>query len=447
MLRATLFLVAACACAGVGAQVAQDPRSDEANIPAQSPVWAGVPSKADAGNGIPATPRPMSAGDETFLRAMDGQQNALRERGAAATDLPAGPPRATLPLSRAVTPAKPANASAAMSNAGKTVAKPEPAPTIDADLAAIAETEGMAQPPQGESLEATKTVVFISLSMPKQTIKTLFQQARGRADVLFLVRGWTPPHFTIVTQTLKQLMVDAGGMDINVAIDPYPFRSYHIKQVPVFLHERKGGDWRRVTGEIGLDRAIDEIERGNFNRTLGATYKIAEPDIVEEIQKRGAAFDWDKEKARIAERYATNMDGSKPLVNLPRVEVSREFYVDPSITLLEDVTDINGKVLAPKGMSINPFATVTFSKSFIAFNPDDAKQLALAQRWAKEFAPVMLLATHLPTPVKNKPTLAQLMGQSVYPLSPELIDRMGIVAVPSLIRQQGMALRINEQKP
>lgn len=378
----------------------------------------------------PASAQGALPSDEEFLRQMDAQRKALQDRGANALELPTAPPKPAPPAAKGK--AKP----------------PEKPPTIDADLQAIAETEGMLAPDEGtQPTEPTKTVVFVSLSMPEADLKNLFAQGRGRADVLFVLRGWKPPAFVALAQKVKRLMMDAGGLDINVVIDPYPFRTYNVKQVPVFLHERSGGDWRRVTGAISLDRAIDEIERGNFNKTLGVTYRIAEPDIVEEIQKRADGFDWEKEKAKITARYETNMDGSKPLVTLPRVEVSREFFVDPSITVNEDVIGSDGKVAVPKGATVNPFSIMNFSKSFIAFDPSDAKQVLLAQRWTRERGPVMLLATHLPAPTKGKPTLAQMMGQSVYPLSPELVERFGIVAVPSFVQQQGLLLRINEQKP
>ena len=65
--------------------------------------------------------------------------------------------------------------------------------------------------------------------MPETTLKLFFQQARGRDDVMFLLRGWTPPNFAATGQKIKQLMAEAGGLDINVAIDPYPFRTYRIK--------------------------------------------------------------------------------------------------------------------------------------------------------------------------------------------------------------------------
>lgn len=401
---------------------------------AQTPAKPGV-----LPTDIPTTPR-VAPADEAFMRQMDAQREALRERGAAGVELPVKPPA---PKTTAQPKAKPAPAA-------RKAPPPEPAPTIDEDLAAIAATEGMIQPGAGDPPEEklpTKTVVFVSLSMPDTTLKTLFAQGLGRDDVLFVFRGWKPPNFVAMGQKVKQLMNEAGGFEINVVIDPYPFRNYKVKQVPVFLHQRTGGDWRRVTGEISLDRAIDEIERGNFNRTLGTTYKVAEPDIVEEIQKQAEKFDWEKEKAKMAERAMTNMDGGKPLIELPRVEETREFFVDPSVELAEDVLAPNGQVVARKGDSINPFSTMSFSKSFIAFDPDDPKQVLLARRWQQEYGPVMLLATHLPSPVKGVPPLAETMGQSVFPLSPQLIERMGIAAVPSLIRQQGLLLRINEQKP
>jgi conjugal transfer pilus assembly protein TraW len=395
-----------------------------------------------------AVDRNAKPADEAFLRQLDAQRKGLEDRGARAVELPSAPPKAAAaakPSGTATTANRAAAAPRAMPAAP---AAPEAPPTLDEDLEAIAETEGLVQPDQGETArDPTKTLVFISLSMPETDLKALFQQGRGREDVTFVLRGWMPPHFTAVAGRVRNLMREAGGDDINVVIDPFPFRAYRVSQVPVFIHQRSEGDWRRLTGAVSLDRAIDEIERGNFNHTLGATYRVAEPDIVEEIQKRADAFDWDKEKAKLAERAMTNLDGGKPLVALPRAQATREFFVDPSITLVDDVVGTDGTVAAPKGATINPFSFMAFSKSFVAFDPDDPKQVAVAKRWLKEHAPAMLLATHLPPPAKGKPTLAQSFGQSVYPLSPELVARFGLAAVPSLVRQNGLLLQINEQRP
>ncbi len=390
-----------------------------------------VPDAPNYSPDVPVAPK-----DAEFMRFLQQQRD----------DLQSGKPLVAAPSPR---PAPVATAKGKTGKAGAGAApKAEemPAAWIDNDMARIADNEGMGLEEGQLPPPPTKTVVFISLSMPESTLRALFAQGRSREDVLFVVRGWQPPYFTKVMQKIRSYFPDQEVSDVNVVIDPYPFRVYQVSQVPVFLHQRKGGDWRRLTGEISLDGAIEEIDAGNFNRNVGRSYKIAEPDVVVEFQKRADGYDWEKEKERLVQKALAKLDSDAPSVELPRVEVSRDIYVDPSITLGEDVVAPNGTVAAKAGTQINPLAYMAFSKAFIAFDPDDAKQVAIAKRWLKATS-ATLLATHLAPTAKGKPTLAARMGQPVYSLSSLLVERMGIVAVPSLVQQQGLVLHITEERP
>lgn len=391
-----------------------------------------VAPKQELGSAAVRPEAPLSARDSEFMRLLQQQKD----------DTEAGKPlAATKPTPR------PAPAAARGAAAAAPPTPEVPAGWIDEDMAKIADQQGEGFTESAPPPSPTKTVVFISLSMPDSTLKSLFAAAREREDVLFVVRGWTPPNFTRVLQKVRSLFPDPTLSDVNVVIDPYPFRVYKVAHVPVFLHQRAGGDWHRLTGEITLDGAIEEIDKGNFNRVVGRTFKVVEPDVVEEFQKRADAYDWEKEKKRLIDKTLANAERGAPSVNLPRAERSREFWVDPSITLGSDVVAPDGRVAAKAGTQINPLAYMAFSKSFVAFDPDDTRQVAIAKQWVRDNGPATLLATHLPPVEKGKPTLAQRMGQPVYSLSSALVERMGLVAVPSLVQQQGLVLHIREERP
>lgn len=114
-----------------------------------------------------------------------------------------------------------------------------------------------------------------------------------------------------------------------------------------------------------------------------ATYPIAEPDMLDEIQSKmpGIAEKLDKEKVRIAQK-ALAYKGEE----LRPADKDNVFYVSPEYTLDKDIPrfDKNGKVIGilyPKGFKFNPIDyLISLPPPMIVFNNCDPKEADFVEK-------------------------------------------------------------------
>lgn len=288
-------------------------------------------------------------------------------------------------------------------------------------------------------LQSIKTVVFISLSMPERTLRALLNQGSGRDDTMFVLRGWSPPNMQGVLERLAP-MIDKREAPPTVMFHPEAFRLYKVSQVPVVLHKTKAGPWRRTTGEISLDGAIEEIERGP-KAFVGPTWKVEEPDILEIIEERARKFDWEGTVRQARQRaYDRMFDG----IQVPSASVTSNTSFDPSIVVDKDVRDPQGRLIVARGTVVNPLDHQPFSAAVIAIDPYDQKQLVLAQQWINEYPNSIVFVTRNAIHSDGRPTWA-VLGKQTYPLNESYLNRFGIKAVPSLVRQFGKRMMVHTE--
>lgn len=102
-------------------------------------------------------------------------------------------------------------------------------------------------------------IVFVSFSMPKESIKTLFKDAEMYKNVRFVLRGFVNDS---MEETVKKVQDDEGVLDI----DPDIFEKYQIEQVPTFLWVKGDQNLGKISGNITLTYAQqifkEKIEKG-----------------------------------------------------------------------------------------------------------------------------------------------------------------------------------------
>ncbi|AOZ11194.1 TrbC family F-type conjugative pilus assembly protein [Cupriavidus malaysiensis] len=293
--------------------------------------------------------------------------------------------------------------------------------------------------PNLQGLEGVTTVVFISLAMPARTLQSYFRQAEGRKDIVFLLRGWVPPLFSETVGQVNSLM---KGMKspANVLVHPEAFRTYRVDQVPVVLHRRQADQgWYRVTGEISLAGAVSEIEAGRVAKIVGNTHPISEPDVIEVMEKRYAALDFEKIRRSAIQSAADRYFSGLVVQHATRSE-TRLF--DPSITVEYDHVDpVNGNVLLKKGTRINPLEKRPFPYTVIAFDPTDPKQLEFANALLRTAQKPMVFVTRNALHEGGR-TTEQVLGTRTYPINELYMQRFGISAVPAVVRQRGLQMEV-----
>jgi conjugal transfer pilus assembly protein TrbC len=128
---------------------------------------------------------------------------------------------------------------------------------------AIQAAEGLAQGPG--------LMVFVSLSMPKPTLKRLIDQA-ARARASIVLRGLAGGS---LRDTVSQVQPLIGTRQVAVQIDPLMFDRFSIVRVPSFVLVRNGARpascatgacappeaFLRAAGDVSLDYALEHMVR------------------------------------------------------------------------------------------------------------------------------------------------------------------------------------------
>ena len=108
--------------------------------------------------------------------------------------------------------------------------------------------------PQAES--DNKILIFISLSMPSESLKRLFTEAEQQKAVLVL-RGLKNNSFKETAQVLRELSVSAS-------IDPNLFDKHQITVVPTFVY-LKNDEAANPHGNVNLKNEEPLTLRGNVS--------------------------------------------------------------------------------------------------------------------------------------------------------------------------------------
>lgn len=171
--------------------------------------------------------------------------------------------------------------------------------------------------------------------------------------------------------------------------------------------------------------------------TVGATYLIAERDALAEIEQRAKSIDWSKVvKRKTIEGY----DGPPDRVHLPRAARDRKFPVDMTWTLAADIPDGKGGVLYPQGYTFNPLDYISFTKTLVVIDGNDPAQVKwFATSEYKGRIDVMLLLTEGPYR-----TMGKKLDVPLFYADSSIIGRLRLSAVPSVVRQEGKVMVVNE---
>ena len=158
--------------------------------------------------------------------------------------------------------------------------------------------------------------------------------------------------------------------------------------------------------------------------TVGATYDIAEPDVLEEIQAKATGVNWQAAMNRNKDSWSGWGSAAGP-----EAQRDGESRLTPTYTLDFDVPDKTGNVVYPKGYQFNPLEYIQLPGRIIVIGKGEHQA-----RWAKEIRKEGdIILTVGGDPLK----LGEQLEQPVYLLDEHGVNRFGITAVPSLIEQNG----------
>jgi conjugal transfer pilus assembly protein TraW len=179
--------------------------------------------------------------------------------------------------------------------------------------------------------------------------------------------------------------------------------------------------------------------------TLGPTYGIAEPHLLNFIEERLRAKERSGELQHLTQEAQSRgieaVRQPRPVADVRATEAARTFYVDPTFTLDRNIVDAQGRLLFAAGTRKNPLEVVSLSKRLLFFDARDPRQvaqaLALIGRYDGKVKPILTGGSYL--------DLMKAWRVAVYfDQQGTLTRRLGIQQVPALVSQEGRRLRIDE---
>ncbi|WP_459203441.1 type-F conjugative transfer system protein TraW (plasmid) [Ralstonia pseudosolanacearum] len=178
---------------------------------------------------------------------------------------------------------------------------------------------------------------------------------------------------------------------------------------------------------------------------IGQTYPIGEESALEMIMKKLREKERSGELKKLQEQAIQRSMGSiknmKPVDGITSVTERSQRLIDPTVTYTKPVTTDDGRIVIPAGTRINPLDMTGLTKTLVFFDGRDAAQREAVRKLVAQgparVKPILVAGSWLDLTKAWK-------TQVFYDQHGSLTKRFGITAVPSVIRQQGKMLLLDE---
>jgi len=127
-------------------------------------------------------------------------------------------------------------------------------------------------------------------------------------------------------------------------------------------------------------------------------------------------------------------------VGLTTTSHPKTFYYDPTFVLQRNIRDAEGKILIPKGTTVNPLSKFKLHKVLFFFDADDERQISWALKQSKKYDFVKYILIN-----GNIKEASKKLNSRVY------FDQYGIITrklkikhIPCIVKQKGDLLEIKE---
>ncbi|MDE0703299.1 MAG: hypothetical protein OXH59_06200 [Rhodospirillaceae bacterium] len=177
----------------------------------------------------------------------------------------------------------------------------------------------------------------------------------------------------------------------------------------------------------------------------GATWPVAEPDLLEQIETRLLDMQQSGALARLEEdtrtRARQRLEEPQPVPGIAPAREERSRLFDPAVTVATDIRTPDGFLIAAAGTRVNPLTRLPLTRDLIFIDGRRDAEIAWALARERENgrpAKIVLLA--------GRPL--DLMRRHRRPFffdtGGRLAARFAIAATPTLIEQDGAQLRLTE---
>ena len=177
----------------------------------------------------------------------------------------------------------------------------------------------------------------------------------------------------------------------------------------------------------------------------GATWPVAEPDLLEQIEARLEEMQHSGALARLQREARANarrkLEEPDPAPGIAPARKERRRLFDPAITVARDIRTPEGTLIAAAGTRVNPLERMTLVRDLLFVDGRRAAEIAWALAHEDESgrpAKIVLLAGR-PLDLMQRHRRPFFFDQGG-----RLAARFGLRFTPSLVEQAGTRLRITE---
>ena len=173
----------------------------------------------------------------------------------------------------------------------------------------------------------------------------------------------------------------------------------------------------------------------------GATWPVAEPDLLAEIEawlgdlRRSGELDRLQDEART--RAQRSLEEPAPVPGIAPARERRSRLVDPSIVVGQDIRGPDGALIAAAGTRIDPFEHGTLTRALLFV--DGRREAEVAWALARPGPTKIVLLAGRPLDLMRRhrqPFFFDLGGR--------LKERFAVRATPTLMEREGANLRLTE---
>ena len=173
----------------------------------------------------------------------------------------------------------------------------------------------------------------------------------------------------------------------------------------------------------------------------GATWPVAEPDLLAEIETRLLQMQRSGELARLEdearERARRRLEEPEPVPSIAPATEERSRPFDPAIVVARDIRTEDGTLIAPAGMRVNPLEHLPLTRDLIFVDGRREAEIAWALAHDRPAKIVLLAGRPLDLMRRHRrPFFFDTGGR--------LAARFGIARTPTLVERDGSRLRLTE---
>jgi len=175
---------------------------------------------------------------------------------------------------------------------------------------------------------------------------------------------------------------------------------------------------------------------------VGTVFPIIEPDLLRVIETKLKTMEANGQLAamndQLRRRTETKVRRPDPVAGIELATKPRSWLYDPSIIIDHDIKDHKGQLIAASGKRVNPLDYVVVNTPLVFLDGDDETQVAWAVKRFDDKARLIL--------VRGAPLelMTKRQRRFYFDQAGALTTKFGITRVPSIVVQDGKAMRITE---